>query len=134
MPRVPRSITVYGGAISVYYALLERVKHGDFNHIRFTSAYVSKMAATALQNSARMQMWIDLMTRASSDGEKQNEDVIVGNIVIEGCRSVVLTGGAISCVPAIDVGSSRARYGLLRLEDKIPTNESKVSILRQLVR
>ena len=74
------------------------------------------------------------MTRASSNGEEQNEDVIVVNIVIGGCRSVLLTGGAISCVPAMDFGSSRARYGLLRLEDKIPTNESKVSILRQLVK
>ena len=83
------------------------------------------MAATAVQSSARTQMWIDLMMRASSDGEEQNEDVIVGNIVIEGCRSVVLTGGAISCVPAMDFVSSRVRYGLLRLEDKIPTNESK---------
>ena len=80
------------------------------------------MAALALQSSAQTQMWIDVMTHASSDGE-QNEDVIVGNIVIEGCRSVVLTGGAISCVPAMDFGSSRAGYGLLRLEDKIPTNE-----------
>ena len=92
------------------------------------------MAASALQSSAQTQMWIDVMTHASSEGEEQNEDVIVGNIVIEGCRSVVLTGGVISCVPAMDFGSSRARYGLLHLEDKIPTNESKVSILRQLVR
>ena len=92
------------------------------------------MAATALQSSARTQMWIDVMTRTSSDGEEQNEDAIVGNIVIGGCRSVVLSGGSISCVPAMDFGSSRARYGLLRLEDKIPTNESKVSILRQLAR
>ena len=44
------------------------------------------------------------MMRGSSNGEEQNEDVIVGNIVIEGCRSFVLSGGAISWVPAIDFG------------------------------
>ena len=31
-------------------------------------------------------------------------------------------------------GSSHASYGLLHLEGKIPSNESKVSILRKLVR
>ena len=92
------------------------------------------MAATAVHSSARMQMSIDVMMRASSDREEQNEDVIVSNIVIGGCRSVVFSSGEISCIPAMDFSSSRTRYGLLRLEDKIPTNESKISILRQLVR